>query len=301
MRILKYISFLLLFAWQINTSYAQFAPKDDVVKAMLFLQQNEFDSAKKYIDSAIENPELQNKQATWYYRGYIYKALFKQREKNNKFSPYREEAVRSYKKSLEFKQEEQFTKGALKSLEYLAATYYNDAAMAIKIDKDAETAMKMFEKYKQLIPLANPNEDIKKREVEFYLALATLYNSQDPQDSTFDQNVADRAINLYEHVLSLDTNNASAYYNLGILYYNKAASLINKMDYDEPLDVVNEKLDHCVSLFLKALPYMLKAYDLNFRRKDVLEGLVGIYYGLNDDEKYEKYKAELDALKNSEK
>ena len=79
MRILKYISFLLLFAWQINTSYAQFAPKDDVVKAMLFLQQNEFDSAKKYIDSAIENPELQNKQATWYYRGYIYKALFKQR------------------------------------------------------------------------------------------------------------------------------------------------------------------------------------------------------------------------------
>ena len=133
------------------------------------------------------------------------------------------------------------------------------------------------------------------------MALATLYNSQDPQDSTFDQNVADRAINLYEHVLSLDTNNASAYYNLGILYYNKAASLINKMDYDEPLDVVNEKLDHCVSLFLKALPYMLKAYDLNFRRKDVLEGLVGIYYGLNDDEKYEKYKAELDALKNSEK
>ena len=82
-------------------------------------------------------------------------------------------------------------------------------------------------------------------------------------------------------------------------------NLLKSMDwlhyFKSSKNMTAKKLDHCVSLFLKALPYMLKAYDLNFRRKDVLEGLVGIYYGLNDDEKYEKYKAELDALKNSEK
>jgi tetratricopeptide (TPR) repeat protein len=138
-------------------------------------------------------------------------------------------------------------------------------------------------------------------DIDFKLALATLYNWQQPTDSTFDTGIADKAIALYQEVLSLDPNNPSANYNLGILYYNKAANTINGLDYDTPLDVAEKKMDECVDLFLKALPYMQKAYDLNWRRKDVLEGLVGIYYGLNDDEKHEKYKQELAALKNSNK
>jgi tetratricopeptide (TPR) repeat protein len=301
MRFLKHISLIILFAWQTVIVFGQFGPKDENVKAMLFLQQNELDSAKKYTDIAITNPSLTDKQVTWFYRGYIYKTLFKQKDKNNKFSPYRDEAIKALLKSIELNQDPQVTENSRKSLKFLVASYYNDAAIAIQTDRDAETALKNFEKYKKLVPIVNPNEDLKKREVEFYLALATLYNSQDPSDTAFKQEIADKAIELYKKVLDLDPDNPSANYNMGILYYNKAASLINKMDYDESLDVVNKKLDHCVSLFLKALPYMQKAYEQNWRRKDVLEGLTGIYYGLNDDEKYEKYKAELEAIKNENK
>ena len=301
MRIFKHISILFLFIVQFTLSFGQFGPKDENVKAMLFIQQNELDSAKKYTDLAIQNPDLQEKQTTWYYRGYIYKTLYKKKEKTDKHSPLREEAVKALKKSIALNQDEELTSSSMKMLHNLAKTYFNDAAIAIKYDKDAETATENFNKYKELMRIVNPNIDLTNRDIEFNLALATLYNSQDPADSTFDQAIADKAIALYMNVLALDSNNASANYNLGILYYNKAASLVNKMDYDEPLDVVNEKLDHCVTLFLKALPYMQKAYDLNWRRKDVLEGLAGIYYGLNDDEKYEKYKAELDALINSNK
>ncbi len=299
MTIFKYILSLFLLIAHVSNSFGQFSPKDENVKAMYYLQQNEIDSAKKYIDLAVENPELQTKQITWYYRAYIYKTLYKQREKTNKFSPLREEAVRSAKKAFDLKQDEQITQSVKKMLRNLAASYYNDEAFAIREDKDAQTAIDNFEKYKAIIKYIEPSTDFKEKDVEFKLALATLYNWQEPTDSTFDQVIADEAIKLYKEVLALDSNNASANYNLGILYYNKAGNIVNNMDYDEPLDVVNRKLDLCVDLFLKALPYMKKAYDLNWRRQDVLEGLVGIYYGLNDDEKYEKFSQELEALKNS--
>ncbi len=301
MTVFKYILPLFLLIAQMSNSFGQFSPKDENVKAMYYLQQNEIDSAKKYIDLAIENPNLKPKQITWYYRAYIYKTLYKQREKTNKQSPLREEAVRSAKKAFELNQDEQITQSVTKMLRNLAASYYNDAAYAIQQDKDAQTAIECYEKYKAIISYISPATDFKDKDVEFKLALATIYNSQNPADSTFNQATADKAITLYKEVLSLDSNNASANYNLGILYYNKAANLVNNMDYDEPLDIVNQKLDLCVELFLKALPYMKKAYDLNWRRQDVLEGLVGIYYGLNDDEKYEKFSQELKLLKNSNK
>jgi ABC-type multidrug transport system ATPase subunit len=49
-------------------------------------------------------------------------------------------------------------------------------------------------------------------------------------------------------------------------------------------------------LFTRALPYMLKAYEMNPKRKETLLGLEGIYYSLQDNEKSEEYRRQYEAL-----
>ena len=101
---------------------------------------------------------------------------------------------------------------------------------------------------------------------------------------------------LYLEVLAMDSNNVSANYNLGILYYNQAVAIIEHMDYDMALVKLYEIQEECINLFLKSLPYMRKAYELNPTRKETLIGLSGIYFSLNEIEMSEQYKQELEDL-----
>ena len=102
---------------------------------------------------------------------------------------------------------------------------------------------------------------------------------------------------LYEEVLELDENNISANYNLGILYYNKGADIVNNMDYSLDLAELNRIQEELYIIFKKSLPYMKRAYDLNPKKEETLIGLQGIYLSMNDKEKSEAYKQELEKLK----
>ena len=62
----------------------------------------------------------------------------------------------------------------------------------------------------------------------------------------------------------------------------------------QEIDVVQEK---CIPIFKQSLPHMLKAYELYPGRKDVCEGLAGIYFALNDLPKSNEFKKKADALK----
>ena len=91
-------------------------------------------------------------------------------------------------------------------------------------------------------------------------------------------------------MLILEPNNISANYNMGIIYYNQAVSLImNKLDYDFDLATLNDIQDEALNWFKKSLPYMEKAYQLNPRRKETLIGLSGIYYSLHDNDKSQQF------------
>jgi hypothetical protein len=91
-------------------------------------------------------------------------------------------------------------------------------------------------------------------------------------------------------VLILDPSNIAANYNMGIIYYNQAVSLImNKLDYDYDLVTLNDIQDEALSWFKKSLPYMETAYQLNPGRKQTLIGLSGIYYNLYDNEKSSEF------------
>lgn len=278
-----------------SSIFGQFIGKDHLSISLFYLQKTELDSAKKYIDLAVEDETLNTTAKSWYYKGYIYKDLYKDREKSNKTSPLRLSSIKAFEKMLTLEGKEEFFVSTNRILKYEASTLYNDAARMLDPAnyKLAENSYFMF---KKTMLLADPTIDLKSRDVKFKLALASMLNR--PSETAKELDSAQSALvkELYLEVLVLDENNPAANYNLAILYYNDAADVINNIDYDIDLIELDKIQDYCTETFLKSLPYMLKSYNLQYKRKETLVGLSNIYYGLIDMEKSEFYKKELEDM-----
>ena len=278
-----------------SSIFGQFIGRDHLSISLFYLQKTELDSAKKYIDLAVEDETLNTTAKSWYYKGYIYKDLYKDREKSNKTSPLRLSSIKAFEKMLTLEGKEEFFVSTNRILKYEASTLYNDAARMLDPAnyKLAENSYFMF---KKTMLLADPTVDLKSRDVKFKLALASMLNR--PSETAKELDSAQSALvkELYLEVLVLDENNPAANYNLAILYYNDAADVINNIDYDIDLIELDKIQDYCTETFLESLPYMLKSYSLQYKRKETLVGLSNIYYGLIDMEKSEFYKKELEDM-----
>lgn len=292
MRRIYILSIFILIA---TIGYGQFIGKDGVSKALFYLQKNELDSAKKYIDEAEKDETTNTLPKTWYYRALIYKDAYKAYEKEDKNSTLRTTAVLALNKLTEVDKENEFTESSQKMMTYLASTFYNDAARSLN-PTTYKNAIEYYNKFKELMNLAKSSSDLAQQDVKFNLALASMLNQNLEKEAKKDSLKVLEVRNIYQSVLDIDPNNGSANYNIGILYYNEAADMINNMDYDMDLEELNRCQDICTDLFLKALPYMLKSHELNWNKKETLIGLGNIYHGLNDTEKEEIYKNELKAL-----
>ena len=287
-------------------SLSAFAQLGKVNNALRSLQAGDLVNAKAHIDEAIKDEKFNKSARTWYWRGYIYKDLFKENKDNENGTGYRLESISSLRKSLELDTAKEFDGESKKVINYLANTLYNESAAALNralstaSGEGLEGNLKKYDLFKELMYIVNPGFDFRNQDIQFYLTIAStysrLYEASDYSDSIY----IDKTTKSYEMVLELDSNNLNANYNLGIFHYNQAVKIIEEMDYEMNLVRLYEIQEECISLFLKALPYMKKAYELNPKRKETLIGLSGIYFSLNDIEKSELFKGELEQVKKEE-
>ncbi|MDF1672523.1 MAG: hypothetical protein P1U41_03405 [Vicingaceae bacterium] len=284
--------FVLVFS---HTAFSQFVGRDHLSVALFYMQKAELDSAKKYIDLAGEDESLRTEAKTWYYKGFVYKDLYKSQEKADKNSPYRLEAIKAFEVMKPLDVENEFAESTSKILKYLASTLYNDAVRSLSPETYTQ-AISHYELYKKTMKAALPSTEFNSQDVKFKMALASMLNKPAESASGLDSVQVIYIKKLYTEILEIDENNPGANYNLATLYYNEAADIINSMDYDMDIVQLNKIQDYCIEIFLKGLPYMKKSYDLNYKRKETLIGLSNIYYGLNDIEKSEQYKKELEEL-----
>lgn len=291
----KKIYILVLFSVLCSAMFGQFVGKDNLSVSLYYMQKSELDSAQKYIDLAMNDDGAQESAKMWYYRGFIYKDIYKNKEKSNKQSPARLSSIDAFKKMLPLDVDNEFTESGKKILKYLASTLYNDAVRSLTPDS-YPLAISNFDLYKEAIKIATPEVDIKAQDVKFKLALASMLNRPAASGEGLDSAQTEQVKQLYIDILDIDPKNPGANYNLATLYYNEAADIINNMDYDMDIEKLNQIQDYCIEIFLKGLPYMKTSYELNYKRKETLIGLSNIYYGLNDVEKSEHYKRELDIL-----
>lgn len=272
------------------------AQPEKIREALTAVQNLEFYKAKDAIDAASTHEQTSGDAKTWYYRGYIYKEIYKTSESSNPSSPLRMKSVEFFLKAISLDKEAKITKDCEANIKFLANTFYNDAVRSLDAGEHV-VAVTNFEKYKKIIKVAEPGIDLSQKDIEFYLALGGLYTKIFESDKNKNARFWAKARDCYNRVLSIDDDNLSANYNLGIHYYNKAVNIINKTDYDIDLVSFNDILDTCVVLFKESLPYMETAYKMQPQNENTLIGLSGIYFGLNEVEKSNKMKEELKTIR----
>ena len=278
-----------------------FAQNDSVVKAALLLQdqntpaEERVKQALEVIDRAILHPESAKSAYAWYVRGFVYKDWYKTFESQNKKSKTRLDAVAYMKKALELDTAKEYAADIKKTLKYLGSTFYNDAGAALDMT-NYQIAIENYEKFKECMLIAEPNYNVKIREVEFKNALATVYEKIFRSDLKTNSQFFGMTEELYKQVIVLDTNNWGANYNLAMLYYNYGVDIINLMDVSEDIIVIENIQEEAKGLFKKALPYALKPYALNQKRREVLIALQGIYFSLYEFDKSDEFKAKVELL-----
>jgi tetratricopeptide (TPR) repeat protein len=284
-----------------------FAQRDSVNKAVMILQNQSWSldvrtkQALEVIDKAITHPDCINDGYAWYVRGFIYKDWYKTFEPQNKKSKTRLDAVDHLKKAFDLLSKDtaasakEYRSAVKQTLKFLGSTFYNDAG-AMLDTVNYKTAIQNYEKFKECILIAEPNYNLRPREMEFKTVLADQYGKLFRNNIKTNKKYFGDAEVTYKSVIALDTNNANAIYNLAMLYYNYGVDIINSMDLDLPIMDVDKIQDEAKDNFKKALPYALKAYALNPKHKEVLVALQGIYFSLYEFDKSDEYKARLEKM-----
>lgn len=104
------------------------------------------------------------------------------------------------------------------------------------------------------------------------------------------------AVAAYKKAIELKSDYFDAYYNLGALYFNKAAKLANEANKITDNAKFAKAEAEYKAEFNKARPFFEKALELNANDQSTLLSLKQLYASLNDTENYNRIKARLDAL-----
>ena len=291
MSILRHIA-LLLGTLVLATS--GFAQPDALVEANKLYQSGDLAGARRLLDDAVQGPELAHSPEAWVLRGFVYKDLFKGMSSGPEADIVRDEALASLFTSTVVDTAKEYAQSSLQAYDYLCKTTYNDAARALNELDDAR-ALALYSKYKESVLRLDPKHSFAARDIEFDNALGTVYTKRFNQDRE-DTSWFAKAVALYKHVLVLDSNNYGANYNLATLYYNRGVYNIQRINAGTDLPTIGQVQEVSKVYFMQALPYMLKAHEMNPKRRETLLGLEGIHYSLQDIDKSEEYRHKYEAL-----
>lgn len=143
--------------------------------------------------------------------------------------------------------------------------------------------------------------------VSVYNTLGSVYDQLHQKafqegDSIKAEEYFDNAYDYYNQVMEKQPENFDATYSIGALYYNKAASYVDRLnelasDFSPAgMKAYDETKAEMDALFEEALPYFQKADSINSEDRNTLIALKEIYARLNNLEKSEEYKKRLEAI-----
>lgn len=137
----------------------------------------------------------------------------------------------------------------------------------------------------------------------YHYAMGTLYDTM--MKDTTDKYTAEQkleyetnAMSSYTKAIELKVDYFDALYNLGALYYNRAANIIKDAQNIPPKEQkrYNDEINRANEDFERALPYMEKAHDVDIRDRSTLLTLSTIYLKLQMYDKQKEIKEMLDNL-----
>ncbi len=268
--------------------------QDPFVEALRSYQAGDLTTARTLIDQAVLTPTHAEDPEAWLLRGFVYKDVFKSATNTTDADRARDDAMNSLFRCLKLDADSTYWENATQAYDYLAKSCFNEAAKAVN-DGDEARAIMLFDKHQEAVTRLNPKADLRMREMEFRNALGTIYTKRFNEDRT-QLEWFDKATTTYKQVLNIDPENYGANYNLATLYYNLGVYRIRAMQAEVDILTMQQIQQVAREYFQEALPYMLKAHDMNPTRRETLLGLEGIYYSLQDELNSEKFRQLFEML-----
>ncbi|TVR39314.1 MAG: hypothetical protein EA392_06850 [Cryomorphaceae bacterium] len=265
------------------------------IQAYEAYQQKDYARAASLIDAAVVSEEGKEEAMSWHIRGFVYKDLFNEAKNDALRHSHREKAIESYKRSMELDAGNAYEENNLKSLRYLASSLYNDAVVVMReLDpKTIHRSEELYAAYKDLQRAIEPSFNFEERDITYFKALATSNRKIYEQDRNKHKEFLFKALDNYKVVLEIDPENYGANYNTAINLYNEGAYGIEQIDAEAQIPTIVKVQAESVELFREALPFMLKAHELDPKRRETLIALRGIYLSLNNNEEANKYREML--------
>lgn len=206
----------------------------------------------------------------------------------------------------------------LKELKYDDAQIYNSLYGLYKdAGKDEEAAAVLKEgqeRYPENSNLAIAEiNDLLKEEGKQEEALGKMKKASelDPDNKTlhfaigttyYGQKMEEEAVASYKKALAIDSTYFDALYNLGLVYYTRAANKINEannVDISEQ-DKYDTLMKESTELFNTALPFFEGAYKVNTEDVGTLTALKEIFAKTGDMDKFKIYKEKLESMEGGE-
>ncbi|MFK7756363.1 MAG: hypothetical protein AB8B53_05460 [Flavobacteriales bacterium] len=289
----------LIFFISLFIGFSATGQNSDLVNdALIAYKEGRLQDAQSFIEDALKQPELSESPKVWNFKGHVYKQLYKESTGSSEMYWFRDEAVMAFKRTIELSEKGKYAEDSRKALEYLSATYFNDAlksAASVTYGVDDDPVIN-FQKFKELKFWLNPNENITREELQFLKMLAQGFEKIHTKSEVPGLDYMEKAVDYYEQALEIDSLDYAANFNLAIVYYNEGAELIGKINYNTGFVELIQIQNSCVKYFTKALPFMERAEAIRPNRVETLKGLMFINRALNNFEKYIEYKVLLEEI-----
>jgi tetratricopeptide (TPR) repeat protein len=258
--------------------------------------EKNFEEALAYIDTAITMcDDLKNDPYAYHIKGFICYELFKSTEVDDPYSPMRAEAFDAFLKSNELDANKEFTDKNTKSLKNICIRIQKNIAQTLDTLQYTE-AIKLDKIYHDAVERSGVKLDLKEHDITFNNMIGNIYVELYENDKMGREHYIDSAVAYYNRALAIDTLGFDANKNLGYLYHNLSIDIILNMNPEDDILQMYENQEKSSTLGLKSLPYLKRAHEQQPKNRDVLYGLAGIYFMLQEKEKSDFYQKLYDEL-----
>jgi hypothetical protein len=276
--------------------------EESIEKAYTYQTSGKHEQAAVIIDEAVASPKGEKSEIAWHIRGFVYKDLFLENRGTEQGSKYRKTAIESLDRSIRLDKEETLAAQNRKALKFLAISYFNDASDVISEHhpERIDQAEVFYENYKDVILDLYPDTSLTDKDIEYYLAMSTAHRKIYESDRKVYDAHWYLSNEYMDKVLEIDPDSFKAHYSKGVSYYNRGAYNLERLPSVDIYDIMQIQSESMRSIE-SALPFMLKAHEIDPTKIEAVKGLKIIFFNLNKEEESKFYDNKLKELKEEER
>lgn len=264
-------------------------------RAQQLFRAQKYEQAALAVDSAIKHPQTTRDFISWTTRAYIYYYIYVKTDKVKLISPLRDTVLISIRKSIALNPDSEYVANNRRILNNLSAHYFNIAKYLLQDSVDADRSLMAYQRYKELAKLADATANPDSRDIEYYLAVGSVYSEIYNKDNNNNkaQQIAKVAL---MKVLDMHPDNVNANMNMGLLYFNQAVNIVKSMDGEIPIEKIDELQENVVKLARQSEQFMLRVYTTEPKNRKANTALYYIYRMLYQLQKSDEFKKRAEDL-----